>query len=205
MNASDCIVVAVDYRRAPEHPFPAAVEDSYDALEWVNRHAKSLGGDSTRLAVAGDSSGGALATATCLLARDSDISISTQVLIYPVTNYQQEMPSYAENSDVVSREDSNWFKHYYLESPVDGYNPCAFPLEAPDLSDLPPALVLTCELDPLRDEGIEYANRLSDAGVATSHHNYEGMIHAFLNYEALDRRETAIADIATYLRDRLGE
>lgn len=205
VNESGCIVVAVDYRRAPEHPFPAAVEDSYDALEWVNRHAESLGGDSKRLAVAGDSSGGALAAAMCLLARGGDVALSTQVLIYPVTNYQQEMPSYEENSDVVSREDSNWFKHYYLASPIDGYNPCAFPLEASDLSDLPPAMVLTCEFDPLRDEGVAYANRLSEAGVTTSHHHYEGMIHAFLNYESLDRRETAIADIATHLRDRLGE
>lgn len=203
VNESECLVVAVDYRRAPEHPFPAAVEDSYDALKWVNRHAESIGGDADRLAVAGDSSGGTLAAAMCFLARDGDVSLSTQILIYPITNYQQEMSSYEENSDIVSREDSNWFKHYYLESPVDGYNPCAFPLEASDLSGLPPALVLTCELDPLRDEGIAYANRLSEAGVTTSHHNYEGMIHAFLNYESLDRRETAIADIATHLEDTL--
>lgn len=201
-NAADCITVAVDYRRAPDHPFPAAVEDATAAVEWLAEYGGDLGGDTDRIAVAGDSSGGCLATAASLWARDdADLDIAAQVLAYPVTNYDRDLDSYAERAEYGVGSDPTWFKDLYLDSPVDGYNPLAFPLQASDLGDLPPAFVATAEFDPLRDDGLAYADRLEDAGVPTTHRHFEGMIHGFLHYDHLDAQSSAIEAVGAFLSD----
>ncbi|MFC6863765.1 alpha/beta hydrolase [Halomicroarcula sp. GCM10025817] len=182
-NAGDCTVVAVDYRLAPEHPFPAALADCYTATEWVADHPDVLGGDPERLVVGGDSAGGNLAAATCLRARDADgPDIAHQVLVYPVLDRNFETDSYRENAEgyLLTRAAMRWFWDHYLESSFDAKNPYAAPLEARDLSGLPPATVVTAEFDPLRDEDLAYAERLRDAGVPVEVRRYEDMIHGFL-------------------------
>ncbi|WP_231183294.1 alpha/beta hydrolase [Haladaptatus sp. DYF46] len=183
-NRADCVVVSVDYRLAPEHPFPAGVDDAVAALEWVAENAATFGGDPSRLGVAGTSAGGNLAAVTALYARDFDgPELSHQSLLYPVTDHAFDTESYEENGDgpLLSRADMEWFWNHYLRSPVDGENPFASPLRARDLADLPPATVVTCGHDPLRDEGIAYAERLANADVAVEHDHYPGMAHGFLS------------------------
>ncbi|MFH5798678.1 alpha/beta hydrolase [Haladaptatus sp. CMAA 1911] len=183
-NRTDCVVVSVDYRLAPEHPFPAGVDDAVAALEWVAENAATFGGDLERLGVAGTSAGGNLAAVTALYARDFDgPELSHQGLLYPITDHAFDTESYEENGDgpLLSRADMEWFWNHYLRSPIDGENPFASPLRARDLSDLPPATVVTCGHDPLRDEGIAYAERLADADVAVEHDHYPGMAHGFLS------------------------
>ncbi|GKZ13334.1 alpha/beta hydrolase [Haladaptatus sp. T7] len=183
-NRAECVVVSVDYRLAPEHPFPAGVDDAVAALEWAADHAETFGGDPTRLGVAGTSAGGNLAAVTALYARDfGGPTLSHQSLLYPITNHAFDTDSYEENGDgpLLTRADMEWFWSHYLRSPVDGRNPFASPLRARDLSDLPPATVVTCGHDPLRDEGIAYADRLADAGVSVAHDHYPGMAHGFLS------------------------
>jgi acetyl esterase len=204
---SECLVVSVDYRLAPEHPWPAALEDCYNATLWLSRNAERFSGDSTRLAVAGDSAGGNLSATVSLLARERGLlDIDCQVLLYPSTAYTEPMDSRAENASgyFLTAKDLIWFVKHYIESPFDAYNPLAFPLQARDLSDLPSAFVLTCGFDPLRDEGIAYANRLRDAGVDVEHTNYESMIHGFLNMEGIvERTYDGIEEIATFLQREL--
>jgi acetyl esterase len=206
---SGCLVVSVDYRLAPEHPWPAALEDAYAATDWLANNAERFSGDGNRLAVAGDSAGGNLATTVSLLARKRGMpDIDAQVLLYPATAYLEPMDSRAENAAgyFLTAEDIVWFVKQYLDSELDAHNPLAFPLSARDLSGLPPAFVLTCGFDPLRDEGIAYADRLREAGVAVEHTNYESMIHGFLNMEGIvDRSYDGIDEVAAYLRDELGE
>jgi len=180
----ECVVVSVDYRLAPEHPFPAAVDDADAALRWVADHAEAFGGDPDRLAVGGTSAGGNLAAVTALRARESGgPSLSRQFLLYPITDYAFDTDSYAENGDgpLLTRADMRWFWDHYLRSEVDGANPYASPLCARNLSGLPPATVVTCGFDPLRDEGVAYAEALADAGVPVEHRDYPGMIHGFAN------------------------
>jgi acetyl esterase len=206
---SGCLVVSVDYRLAPEHPWPAALEDAYAATQWLSNNAEQFSGDSNRLAVAGDSAGGNLSATVSLLARERGMpDIHSQVLLYPATAYLEPMDSRAENASgyFLTADDIVWFVKQYLDNELDAHNPLAFPLSARDLTDLPPAFVLTCGFDPLRDEGIAYADRLREAGVAVEHENYESMIHGFLNMEGIvDRSHDGIDDIAAYLRDELGE
>jgi acetyl esterase len=206
---SGCLVVSVDYRLAPEHPWPAALSDAYAATQWLSNNAEQFSGDSNRLAVAGDSAGGNLSATVSLLARERGMpDIHSQVLLYPATAYLEPMDSRAENASgyFLTADDIVWFVKQYLDNELDAHNPLAFPLSARDLSDLPPAFVLTCGFDPLRDEGIAYADRLREAGVAVEHENYESMIHGFLNMEGIvDRSHDGIDDIAAYLRDELGE
>ncbi|WP_266077043.1 alpha/beta hydrolase [Haladaptatus caseinilyticus] len=183
-NRANCVVVSVDYRLAPEHPFPAGVDDAFAALEWVESHADSFGGDPSRLGVAGTSAGGNLAAVTALRAHEFDgPSLAHQCLLYPITNHAFDTDSYVENGDgpLLSRADMEWFWDHYLRSPVDGANPFASPLRASDLSGLPPATVVTCGYDPLRDEGIAYADRLAEADVQVRHNHYPGMAHGFLS------------------------
>ena len=183
-NRADCVVVSVDYRLAPEHPFPAGVDDAVAALDWVAEHAATFGGDPTRLGVAGTSAGGNLAAVVALHAREFDgPTLSHQSLLYPITNHAFDTDSYDENEDgpLLTRADMEWFWNHYLRSPVDGRNPFASPLLAEDLSGLPPATVVTAGHDPLRDEGIAYAERLDDAGVEVEHDHYPGMTHGFLS------------------------
>lgn len=182
---ANAVVVSVDYRLAPEHPYPAAVEDAYAAVCWAADHAHELGGDAARLSVAGDSTGGNLAAVAALVARDrGGPSIAFQLLIYPVTDSRMATPSYRENGEgfFLTREHMRWYWTQYLTDPADGDQPYASPLRAPDLSGLPPAHIITAEHDPLRDEGEAYGARLRDAGVAVTVRRVEGAFHGFFGF-----------------------
>lgn len=211
-NAADCLVVAVNYRRAPEAPFPAPLEDCYAALDWL-ADDPDLGFDTeirvdpARIAVGGDSAGGTLATGVALLARDRDgPDIAHQLLVYPVTDHAYGTESYTENASgyFITRSDMERFWGAYLASEFDGEHPYVSPLRAPDLTALPPATVLTCGFDPLRDEGRAYADRLEDAGIPVNRLEYPDMIHGFLTMLAepeWDRAREAIDDLAADLHD----
>ncbi len=204
-NASGCLVASVDYRLAPEHRFPAAVEDAYFATRWVAANAATLNGNPARLAVGGDSAGGNLAAVVALLARErGGPSIRHQLLLYPVTNHAFDTPSYQANGSgyMLSRADMEWYWNHYLASEADGRSPHASPLRAEELRDLPPALVITAEFDPLRDEGEAYAARLEEAGVSVVLTRYEGMIHGFLRFHnVLDQGQRAVEQIGAALRE----
>jgi acetyl esterase len=202
-EAADCVVVSVDYRRAPEHPFPAPVRDAYAATAWAAEHAGVVGGDPDRIAVGGDSAGGNLAAAVTLLARErAGPAIDHQVLLYPVTDYDLDTDSYRANAEgyLLSRASMRWYWDRYLDDELDGANPYASPLRAPDCSGLPSATVVTAGYDPLRDEGAAYADRLSEAGVEVTHADYPGMVHVFASFPDLERardaRETIASDLA---------
>ncbi len=189
---ADCIVVSVDYRLAPEHKFPAAVEDSYAALNWVAINAEQLGGDRQRIAIAGDSAGGNLSAVTSILARDAGgpdsggpdsggPTLCQQILVYPCTAPEPETDShhrYAEGY-LLSRKSILWFHEHYLSSHSDRRDFRYAPLLAEDLSGLPPALIIVAGHDPLYDEGLAYARRLQEAGTPVELIDYPGMVHAF--------------------------
>lgn len=203
-----CVIVSVGYRLAPEHPFPAAVDDCYAGVKWVADHASQLGADSGRMAVAGDSSGGNLAAAVTLMARDDDgPPISAQVLVYPPFRNSAATKSMRDNTDPMffNAHSSAWFWDLYLAEPADGDSPLASPLNAADHSRLPAALVMTAEFCPLHDEGEAYADALSLAGVPLEYHRYTGLPHGFLAMAAvLDTAREAMELIANFLRRRLG-
>ncbi|RCV48220.1 alpha/beta hydrolase [Marinitenerispora sediminis] len=187
-DGTGAVVVSVDYRRAPEHRFPAAVDDAYAAVRWVHRQAAELGADPARVAVAGDSAGGNLAAVACLLARERGTPpIAFQLLIYPVTDIMSTLPSRRENADgcFLTATHLRWFHEQYLTSPEEAAHPHASPLRAPSLADLPPALVVTAEYDPLRDEGEAYAARLAAAGVPAAVHRADGLFHGFFGMSAM--------------------
>jgi acetyl esterase len=206
-NGAQCVVISVDYRLAPEHKFPAAVDDAYIATQWVAENAGSLGIDPGRIAVGGDSAGGNLAAAVTLLAKErSGPAIAYQVLIYPVTNYSFDTASYETNAEgyMLTKRSMVWFWNHYLADPADGQNPCASPLKAADLSGLPPAMVITAEFDPLRDEGAAYAERLRQAGVPVVYADYPGMIHGFFGMALmLDTAKQAVSDVCGELHSAL--
>jgi acetyl esterase len=180
---SDCVVVAVHYRLAPESRFPAAVDDCMAALRWVARKGHTIGVDPDRIAVGGDSAGGNLATVCALLARGEGFPrIAFQLLIYPCTAPEPETPSHRLFGEgyLLSRNNLTWFYRQYLRNARDVQDFRFGPLEAEDVSNLPPALVLVAGYDPLRDEGVQYATRLIEAGNRVSLVNYEGMVHGFL-------------------------
>lgn len=205
-NAAGCLVVSVDYRRAPEAPFPAPLEDCYAVVDWL-ADDPTLDADPGWIAVGGDSAGATLATGVALLARDRDgPEIARQLLIYPVTDHAFDTDSYTENASgyFITRGDMERFWDDYLETDLDGDHPYASPLRTPDLADLPPATVITAGFDPLRDEGRAYADRLEDAGVPVNRLEYPDMIHGFLTMLAdpeWDRAREAIDDLAEDLRD----
>jgi acetyl esterase len=180
------VVVAVDYRLAPEHPFPAGQDDCYAATCWASQHCAEINGDATRLIVAGDSAGGNLATTVALRARNEDgPAIALQFLIYPVTlmygdasESQQQFAGY-----MLSEAYMRTYHDWYIADSGQGSNPYASPLLAPDLSQLPPAYVVTAGMDPLRDQGKAYADRLRAAGVPVMYRNAEGMLHAFMAFD----------------------
>lgn len=208
-NGAGCVTVSVDYRLAPEHPFPAAVEDCYAATAWVATHATEVDGDPNRIAVGGDSAGGNLATVVALLARDQGgPRLVFQLLVYPVADQPCTTPSYEENAEGYSltKQDMIWFWNHYLTDKSAWEDPRAAPLRAKDLRNLPPALVITAEYDPLRDEGELYAKRLQEAGVPVRLVRYEGVIHGFFGKaHRLDRAREAIGDAAASLRTAFGE
>lgn len=192
------VVVSIDYRLAPENPFPAGHDDCVAALRWVHAHIAELGGDATRVAVAGDSAGGNLSAAVAIAARDEGLPLAAQLLIYPATDFTEtatEHSSRTENAEglFLTNEDMLWFRDQYLGTAAEALalDPRASTLAASDLSGLAPAVVGTGEFDPLRDEGNAYASALGKAGVQVSHHQYPGMIHGFFGLghvsEAADR------------------
>lgn len=206
-NGAGCVVVAVDYRLAPEHPFPAGLEDCYAAARWVAEHAGEIGADPARIAVAGDSAGGNLSAAVTLLARErGGPALRFQLLIYPVTNCDFDTDSYRENAEgyFLTTDMMKWFWRQYLRDPADAAQPHASPLRAPDLSGLPPAHVVTAGYDPLRDEGEAYAARLREAGVPLTARRYDGMFHGFFAMTAfLDVAKQAMGEACEALRKAL--
>ena len=203
-NQAECLVVAVDYRLAPEHKFPGAVEDCEAALHWVAAHATELGGDPGRIAVGGDSAGGNLAAVVALLAREKGgPKLCFQLLIYPCVAPEPETPSHHQFAEgyLLTRKTITWFFKQYLRSSKDTRDPRYAPLEEKDLSSLPPALVIVAGFDPLRDEGVDYAKALIDAGNQVTLSNYEGMIHGFyLMGGMLDKANQAIEESAEHLK-----
>lgn len=180
---SGCVVVSLEYRRAPETPFPGPLEDCVRAVQWLRAHGEELGGDG-RLVLVGDSAGGNLAAATALVLRDTGSpQVDHQVLLYPCLSPARDSPfaSYEQNADgpLMTRREMEWFWDHYLPSEAAARDPRAAPLAAPDLAGLPPATVVVCELDVLRDEGLAYAERLRAAGVAVTTSIYPGAAHGF--------------------------
>lgn len=203
----DCVVVSPDYRLAPEHKFPAGLRDCYEVVDWAASRTEILNGDPDRIMVGGDSAGGNLAAAVTLMARDKGgPDIDYQILVYPTTTFSYEFadePS-GDGNYFITEPDLQWSWENYLQNEIDGMSPYASPLQANDLSDLPPATVLTAEFDPLKEEGIDYAERLADAGVSVEHSHYDEMVHAFFTNVAEPRVEQAwdaIAEIEANLED----
>lgn len=207
-NRAGCVVVAVDYGLAPERPFPAAPNDCYAALEWVFANAATFAGDPSRIGLAGDSAGGNLAAVVALMARDrSGPAIRFQLLIYPCTDVRDNdecYPSREENATapLLQRDTMTYFMGHYFDGSEGGdrnrENILASPILAPSLEGLPPALVITAELDPLRDEGEAYAAALEAAGVETTLHRYNGQPHGFFQL-------SPILDAGKMLLDEAGE
>ncbi len=203
-NGAGCVVVSVDYRLAPEHKFPAAPQDAYAATKWVAEHAAEINGDASRLAISGESAGGNLTAVVTQMARDQGgPRLVFQLMIYPVTNFLAETASLKENSEGhgLSRDDIAWFNNHYLNSNDDKLNPLASPMLTRDLSGLPPALIITAEYDPLRDEGEEYGRLLKQAGVPVTVSRYDGMIHGFFGMAYIfDKAKEAFAEASQALR-----
>jgi len=198
------VVLSVDYRRAPEHKFPAAVEDAVAATAWIAKHAGKLGIDAARLFVGGDSAGGNLAAVVALSARDGNGPvIAGQVLIYPATDFAMTHPSHreVETSILLTHSVIRWFRDHYLNSAADALDWRASPARAETLSRLPPAFVLTAGADPLRDEGEDYAKRLKEAGVAVTYRTFPGQFHGFFTMgKLLNQANVAASDIGAWLR-----
>ena len=187
---ADCVVVSVGYRLAPEHPFPAAPEDCYAATQYVMDHAGEFGIDASKVAVGGESAGGNLSTVVCMMAKQRGGKMPVhQLLVYPVTDYAFDTDSYKQNAKAVplNADMMRWFWKYYLKNPNDGSNPLASPLRATkeQLANLPPATVITDQIDPLRSEGQAYADKLKEAGVEVEYRNYDGVTHEFFGMAAV--------------------
>jgi acetyl esterase len=180
---AEALVVSVDYRMGPEHRFPAAVEDSFAALEWLHGNAASLGADPNRLGVHGDSAGANLAAVVALMARDAGgPALRLQSLVYPVADYTLKSASYdtfAEGYGLLTRAAMVWFQNHYLRSPADAEDWRASPIKAASLAGVAPAIVVTAECDVLHDDGERYTEALRGAGVAVEYREYKGMIHGF--------------------------
>jgi acetyl esterase len=209
-KAAGCVTVSVDYRLAPEHKFPAGPEDCYAAAKWVSDNAVALGCDASRIAVGGTSAGANLAAAVALMARDRGTpKIAYQLLVYPATRRELDTPSHKQFATdgyyILSRADMEWFWGHYLASEADSANPYACPARAESLAGLPPALVITAEFDPLRDEGEAYAARLREEGVATVLKHYDGVTHGFFGMPSVvEKSRVAIAEASAALRRAIG-
>ena len=204
---SGALVIALDYRLAPEHPFPAAVDDCMAAYRWLHAHAREIGVDPARIAVAGDSAGGNLAAVVSQQAAlGGDPLPACQALIYPALDFALDTPSHQElaNGHIIPRDRIEWYATQYLPADADRLDPRAAPLRAADLSGQPPTLVVTAGFDPLRDEGHAYAERLRAAKVDVVDREYAGQIHAFVSLtKAIPQGLAATTEIADYLRKTL--
>jgi acetyl esterase len=206
-NSSGALVVVVGYRLAPEHRFPAAIDDCYATVRWVAGHAEEIGADPARLAVGGDSAGGNLAAGVALRARADGPALVGQLLVYPNTDQLADDQSMraADDPFLFNRHSVAWYRRHYLTNPGDAANPLASPLRAQSLAGLPPALVITAEYDPLRDQGEAYARRLADDGVQVELSRYRGMAHGFFTMAGtVDASRAAIAQAASRLRAWFG-
>jgi acetyl esterase len=206
-NSTGALVAVVGYRLAPEHPFPAAVDDCYAAVRWVAEHSGEIGADPARLAVGGDSAGGNLAAGVALRARADGPALAGQLLVYPNTDQlaDDESMRAADDPFLFNRHSVAWYRQHYLASPGDAASPLASPLRAESLAGLPPALVITAEYDPLRDQGEAYARRLADDGVQVELSRFPGMAHGFFTMAGtVDGSRAAIAQAASQLRAWFG-
>ena len=202
-NATPAVIVAVDYRRAPEDRYPAAVNDCYAVTAWAAEHFAELGGDPDWLTVVGDSAGGNLAAAVALMARDRGLALARQVLVYPMLDWNGDTASHREiGSDFYLKHDEvMYYWGEYLGEGVKGDEAYASPSFATDLTGVAPALIATAEFDPLRDEGEAYADALSAAGVPAIKHRYDGMFHSFFSFMGVVPAATELRDeIASFLR-----
>jgi len=205
---TDCCVVSVDYRLAPEHKFPAATLDAYTALSWVHENADDIGVDHRRLAVAGDSAGGNLATVAARQSMERrGPQLRMQVLFYPVTDLRSlDTGSYGQYAQghVLTRATMGWFRDHYLTDASQAADPSVSPLASDALAGLPPALVVTAECDVLRDEGEAYAEAMAAAGVKTTVRRYDGMLHGFVSFAGfIDGGKRALSESAAELRRAL--
>jgi acetyl esterase len=201
------LVVSVDYRLAPEHPYPAGRDDGYAALVWAVRHAEALGGRADRVAVMGDSAGGNLAAVVAMMAREAGPAVDAQILIYPVVDLTLDAPSTAayERGPLLTRADMDVFRANYLGPDGDPTDPLCSPLLAADHSGLPRALVLTAQVDPLHDDGVAYAQRLRAAGVPVRHSDHARAIHGFITFPGVCRAATvALGEICDELAVTFG-
>lgn len=200
---TETAVLSIDYRLAPEHRFPAAVDDAWAALEWAYKHAGDLDVDPDRLAVAGDSAGGNLAAVMALMARDHGLGLRFQLLVYPATDFSRRRPSVQENGNgyLLTEASMEWFEGHYVPDRTDWR---ASPMLAPDHRGVAPAAVLTCEYDPLRDEGNDYAAKLAAAGVPVTNRCYPGLIHgAFSMMSVIPPAEAMMVDAHVAVRQAL--
>lgn len=205
---SGCAVVAVDYRLAPEHKFPAAVDDALASYRWLAGEAVALGLDPDRIVVAGDSAGGTLAAVVAQEVRHEPHPPCLQWLIYPATDLAGDTPSHRSCADgfLLTQADMTWFRTHYLNDTAEIDDPRASPLRSPDLSGVAPALVFTAGFDPLRDEGQAYAGKLRAAGVKTIHREFETLIHGFVGMRgALHAAARAMDDMVAGVRHELAQ
>ena len=202
-NAAACAVLAVDYRMGPEHRFPCAVDDCVAATRWCRAHAQEMGLDAARMAVGGDSAGGNLAAVVAIAARDAgDLPLVFQLLIYPATDMRRGTPSHGTNGQgyLLTSDSIAYFHNHYIDNPVHDSDWRASPLLHPDLGRLPDALVLTAGYDPLRDEGLMYSQRLSEAASRCTHICFERQIHGFITMgRVIDEANAALALCAVLL------
>ena len=196
-RGTDAVVVSIDYRLAPEAPWPAAVHDTYDAVRWTADNISELGGDVDRLAVAGDSAGGNISAVVAQLCRDNGPSLAAQLLIYPAVDMDPDgaYQSRIDNAEgyFLTADDMQWFMNHYIGATPDIVDPLMSPLRG-NLSGLAPAVVVTAEFDPLRDEGNAYASALREAGVEVDAKTYDGMIHGFFDLGVLSAGAQAATD-----------
>ncbi|RYF13900.1 MAG: alpha/beta hydrolase [Comamonadaceae bacterium] len=206
-NQSGCAVVAVDYRLGPEHRFPAAVDDAMTATRWVRANAAALKVDASRMAVGGDSAGGNLAAVVALAARDAgDLPIAFQLLVYPATDQRRGWPSHTTNGQgyLLTKDSMDYYHDHYLVDARHDLDWRASPLLHADHANLPPALVLTAGYDPLRDEGMQYAHKLSEAGSRATLVNFERQLHGFITMgRVIDEANAAVEICAGQLRSAL--
>jgi acetyl esterase len=208
-NQAECVVISVDYRLAPEDPFPAGLIDCYASVEWVSENAVDLNINPDKIAIGGDSAGGNLAASVTHMTRDRNgPELAHQVLVYPVTDYSFSTDSWETNGEggILTKELMKWFWSHYLEYPLHRKNPYVSVLRSQDFSGLPPATILTGGFDPLRDEGIAYADRLEQSGVSVNHINYEDIPHGIIQLLVdpdLQRARDMVRDICHDLNTSL--